>query len=159
MGLATNHIMKNRFYTILVVLVVLSCGFVRKIDLVQEHSSISKAVALIKQHMNRDSQDTINVVIINSHNGRYTITSSLWNGPDSVKISTHTIDMTGRERDTIINLEKKNFLFKLDRASYPINSVKFAGHHQRISIKRNGLSEAFETVDGRALMNLFAYGE
>jgi hypothetical protein len=151
--------MRNRFYILLVILVVLCCGFIEKIELVRQQSSISKAVALIKKYVNGDSKEVINVTIVNSHNGRYTITSSMWTGPDSVKLSTHIIDMTGGQSDTIINLERKNFLFKLDRASYPINSMKLAGHYQRISIKRNGLEETFETIDGRALMNLLEYGE
>jgi len=99
------------------------------------------------------------MTIINSHNGRYTITSSIWAGPDSVKLLTHVIDTTEGKRDTIINLTKTDFLFKLDKASSPLNSIKLAGHHQIISIKRNELEQTFETVDGRTLMSLLEYGE
>jgi hypothetical protein len=67
--------------------------------------------------------------------------------------------MRGVQRDTTIDLHKRDFLSKLDRARDPINSIKLAGHHQRISVKKNALEETFETVDGRALMNLLEYGE
>jgi len=112
---------------------------------------------LIKKYV--DSRELFNVTIVNSHNGRYTITSSIWAGADSVRLLTHVIDMTGGQRDTTINLEKKDFLFKLSKASFPINSTKIAGHYQKISVERNGLEDSFETVDGRTLMNLLEYGE
>jgi len=47
----------------------------------------------------------------------------------------------------------------LNKASSPINSIKLAGHVQKISVKRNDLENIFETVDGRALMDLLEYGE
>lgn len=149
--------MEYRFDIFLVVLFILSCGFVRTTDSVQASPSISKAVSLIKKYV--DNQEPINVTIVNSHNGRYTITSLIWSGPDSVRLSTHVIDMMGGEKDTTINLEKKNFLRKLERASSPGNSIILAGHYQKISIKRTGVEDTFETVDGRALMNLLEYGE
>jgi hypothetical protein len=135
----------------------MSCGFVRTTNLDQEQPSISKAVAVIKNSV--DSREPINVTIVNSHNGRYTITSSIWTGPDSVRLLTHVIDMTGGKKDIIINLERKDFLFKLSKASSPINAIKLAGHYQKISVKRNGFEDTFETVDGRTLMNLLEYGQ
>jgi hypothetical protein len=59
----------------------------------------------------------------------------------------------------VLNHPKQIFLFKLDRASYPINSLKLAGHHQTISVKKGEMEEVFRTYDGRALMNLLEYGE
>jgi hypothetical protein len=149
--------MRHRFNALLVICFIISCGFVGTTDLVQHQPSISKAVASIKNCV--DNGESTNVTIVNSHNGRYAITSSIWVGPDSVRLLTHVIDMTGGTKDTIINLAKNDFLFKLDRASYPINSTKLAGHHQKISVKRNGLEETFETVEGRTLMDLLEYGE
>ena len=149
--------MGHRFYILLVIFSILSCGFVRTKDLTQEQPSISKTCALIKKYV--DSRELFNVTIVNSHNGRYTITSSIWAGADSVRLLTHVIDMTGGQRDTTINLEKKDFLFKLSKASFPINSTKIAGHYQKIAVERNGLEDSFETVDGRTLMNLLEYGE
>ena len=144
-------------FCLLIIVFILSCGFVRTTELVQQEPSISKAVALIKRYV--DSRELISVTIVNSHNGRYTITSSIWAGPDSVRLLTHVIDMTGGKRDTTISITKRDFLFKLDRASSPINAIKYAGHYQRISVKRNGLEDTFETVDGRTLMTLLEYGE
>lgn len=152
-----SYIMGHQFNVLLIICFIISCGFVRTTDLVQHQPSISKAVASIKNCV--DNRELTNVTIVNSHNGRYTITSSIWAGPDSVRLLTHVIDMTGGNRDTTINLAKKDFLFKLDKASYPINSMKLAGHHQKLSVTRNGLEETFETVDGRTLMTLLEYGE
>ena len=149
--------MGHRFDILLVILFILSSGFARTTESFQEKPSISKAVSLINKYV--DNQEPINVTIVNSHNGRYTITSSIWAGPDSVRLLTHVIVMTGGTKDTTINLEKQDFLFRLDRASSPINSIKLAGHYQKISVMRNGLEDTFETVDGRALMNLLEYGE
>jgi len=99
--------MRQGLYVLLVMLSMLSCGFVRMTDLAQQQTSISKAAALIKSYV--DSRELINVTIVNSHNGRYTITSSIWAGPDSVRLLTHVTDMTGGTKDATINLEKKTF--------------------------------------------------
>jgi hypothetical protein len=149
--------MGHRINILLVILIILSSGFIRTTDFVQDQPSIFKAVALLKKYL--DSREQIDITIINSHNRRYTITSSIWAGSDSVRLLTHVIDMTGGKKDVTINRDKKDFLFKLDKASSPINSIKLAGHYQRISIKRNGLESTFETVDGWTLMNLLEYGE
>ncbi|PZR07467.1 MAG: hypothetical protein DI539_23650 [Flavobacterium psychrophilum] len=149
--------MGHRFNILLTILFILFSGFVRATDWTQEQPSISKTCALIKKYI--DSREPFNVTIVNSHNGRYTITSSIWAGADSVRLLTHVIDMTGGKRDTTINLDKKDFLFKLSKASSPINSTKLAGHYQRISVNRKGIEDTFETVDGRTLMDLLEYGE
>jgi hypothetical protein len=147
-------------YPVLVaIFFTLSSGFAERGCLIQQQASIAKAVALIKLHIDANDKGRTNITIVNSHNGRYTITSSLSTEPDCVTLVTHVIDMMGNKRDTTIILEKRDFLFKLERASYPANSVKFAGHHQKISVTKNGIEEAFDTVDGRMLMNLLEYGE
>jgi hypothetical protein len=74
--------MRNRFFILLVTLSILCFGFARKIDVTQKQPAISKAVDLIKGHVK--DKGLINIVIVNSHNGRYTITSSVWFGTDSV---------------------------------------------------------------------------
>jgi hypothetical protein len=149
--------MGYRFNFLLGFLHILSIGLVGITNLTQEQPSISKAIAVIKKCV--DNRELTNVTIVNSHNGRYTITSSIWAGEDSVRLLTHVTDMTGGKKDTTINIEKRDFVVKLTRASAPVNSIKFAGHHQRIAIKRNGHEDTFETVDGRKLMNLLEYGE
>jgi hypothetical protein len=137
----------------------LSSGFAERESLIQQQTSISKAVALIQRCINANDKGRTNITIVNSHNGRYTITSSLLSEPDSITLVTHVVDMMGNKRDTTIILEKRSFLFNLERASYPANSVKFAGHHQKISVKKNEIEETFDTYDGRMLMNLLEYGE
>jgi len=154
-----GQIMKNKFYAILLALFILFCGFLEETNLIQQQTSIAKAVALIKKYINDDSQEVTKVTVVNSHDGKYTVTSSIWTGLDSVRLSTHVVDMAGRKRDTSINVTKKDFLVKLDKASHPFTSIKMAGHYQRISVKRNGREETFETVGGRTLMNLLQYGE
>jgi hypothetical protein len=149
--------MTQIFYGFLIRLSILFCGFVGAPALAQQQRSISKAIALIKSYV--DNRGLFAVTIVNSHNGRYTINSSILAGPDSVRLITHVVDMTGGKRDTTINLGKKDFLVKLDRASSPVNSIKLAGHFQRILIKRNDLENIVESVDGRALMNLLEHGE
>jgi hypothetical protein len=151
--------MKTRLYTLLGILLAISCGFMSTSHLNQEEPAISRAVALLTNYVSSDNKEVTNVKIVNSHNGSYTITSSIWIETDSVRLLTHVIDMMGGTRDTTINLEKRGFLFKLDKASYPMNSMKLAGHHQTISIEKKGMEEIFKTVDGRALMNLLEYGE
>jgi hypothetical protein len=151
-------IMRIGFDTLLVILSILFFGFAEKEDRIQQ-PTISQAIARIKKHVDVNTREVTIVTIVNSHNGRYTITSSIWTGPDSVRLLTHIIDMMGAERDTIFSLEKKKFLSKLDRASYPTSSFKLAGHHQTISVRKDGLEDTFETTDGRALMNLLEYGE
>jgi hypothetical protein len=151
--------MKTRSFTFIFISSIFLCGFITRTNAVQDETSISKAVGLIKKYVSNDAMEVINLEIINTHNSKYTITSSLWSGLDSVKLYTHIIDMTGGQRDTVLNLPKQIFLFKLDRASYPINSLKLAGHHQTISVKKGEMEEVFRTYDGRALMNLLEYGE
>ena len=101
--------MRNGFYTLLAILVILSCGFVRKTDLVQEQASISKAIVLIKKYVSVENREITNVTIVNSHNGRYTITSSILAGPDSVRLLTHVIDMIGGKRVQLSISKKRTF--------------------------------------------------
>lgn len=149
--------MRCRIFILIATLSILFFGFARKTDVTQRQSDISKAVELIKRHL--DNRGLFTITITNSHNGRYIVASSILTRADSVTLQTHITDMTGGKRDTTIFLSRKDFLSKLDRARDPINSIKLAGHHQRISVKRNELEETFNTVDGRTLMNILEYGE
>lgn len=140
---------------LLTILTILSGGLVGQ----TQDDSISKATALIKKYVTADTIVVTNIKIINSHNGQYTITSSLRTNRDSVKINSYIVDMTGGKRDTVLNLSKQTFLFHLDKASIPSNSMKLAGHHQTISVRKGDKEDIINTVDGRTLMNLLEYGE
>jgi len=147
--------MKKRTQFLLTILTILSCGlFGQTLD-----DSISKATTLIKKYVTSETKNIINVKIINSHNGRYTITSTLRTTRDSVSIYSYIVDMTGGKRDTVLNLSKETFLLKLDKASVPINSMKLAGHRQTISVRFGDKEDTIQTVDGRALMDLLESGE
>lgn len=149
--------MKKRTQFLLTILTISSCGlFGQTLD-----DSISKATALIKKYVTSETKNiiNINIKIINSHNGRYTITSTLRTTRDSVSIYSYIVDMTGVKRDTVLNLSKETFLLKLDKASIPINSMKLAGHVQTISVRLGDKEDTIQTVDGRALMDLLESGE
>jgi hypothetical protein len=122
-------------------------------------NSISKATALIKKYITSPGIDEVDVRIINQHNGRYTIVSSVRSTLDSIRLYSYMVDMTGGKRDTVIYFSKKIFLSKLDKASLTSNSFKLAGHHQTITVKKGDREDVFQTTDGRALMDLLEYGE
>jgi hypothetical protein len=142
-------------YLILTILTILSFRLVGQL----QDDSILNATVLIKNYVTTDIREVTNIEIVNAHNGRYTITSSLQVNGDSIRLRSYIVDMTGGKRDTTINLSKQSFLLKLDKASIPSNSMKLAGHHQTISIRKGDKEKVIETIDGRALMNLLEYGE
>jgi hypothetical protein len=147
--------MKKRTQFLLTILTISYCGlFGQTLD-----DSISKATALIKKYVTSETKNIINIKIINSHNGRHTITSTLRTIRDSVSIYSYIVDMTGGKRDTVLNLSKETFLIKLDKASIPINSMKLAGHVQTISVRLGDKEDTIQTVDGRAIMDLLESGE
>jgi hypothetical protein len=114
---------------------------------------------LIKKYVTDGTVGIVNLKIVNVHNGRYTITSSLWVGPDSVKLNTYIVDMMGEKKVKLLKLSKQVFLFNLERASHPMNSIFLAGHSQTISIRRGVVEEVFQTEDGRELMDLLENGQ
>lgn len=119
---------------------------------------ISSATELIKNFITDREITTIGIT--DHHNGRYTITSTLRSSEERIEIITHMIYMTGAQRDTTFALPQREFLVKLDKASYPVNSIRLAGHYQTISVKKNSILEnTFDTRAAGALMTLLTYGE
>ena len=147
--------MRNTFHLLLISVAILCSAFLES----QGQTSIARAATLIKKHVSTGDREVTKVTIVNSHNGRYTIICSILSGAATVRLSVRITDMTGGIRDTVMDVDKRTFLISLEEASLPINSTRFAGHHQRIVVNKHEAEETFETVDGRRLMNLLEYGE
>jgi hypothetical protein len=144
---------------ILVISVILFCGFSSTRRQIQQIDPISESVALLKKYIADDKKERITIRIVNQHNGTYTIASTLGVGIDSIRVFSYIIDMTGGRSDKSLNFSKQVFLSKLERASHPMNSPVYAGHHQTISIQKGEQEAVFHTYYGQALMALLRDGE
>ncbi|SHG54802.1 hypothetical protein SAMN04488109_0771 [Chryseolinea serpens] len=144
---------------VLIISVILFCGFSSARRQIQQIDPISESVALLKKYIADSKNEMVSVRIINQHNGTYTIASTLWVGTDSIRVLSYIIDMTDGKSDKILNFSKQVFLWQLDRASHPMNSPVYGGHHQTISIQKGEQEAVFRTLYGRALMDLLEDGK
>lgn len=124
-----------------------------------QNDSISKPIALLKKYIGLEEGKILQIRIINSHNGRYIITSTITTKGDSLQLKSHVKNMIGGQRDTVLHFRREEFMQKLDGILIRENFLKIAGHYKTISIKRGADESEFGTTEGRGLMNLLEYGE
>jgi len=118
----------------------------------QANDAISKATNLIKEYMAGSQKRIITVTIIDNHNGRHAITSTLRSEADTI----HILTQTNAKRDTAFSLSREMFIFKLNNASYPVNSPP--SYNETISVMNNGAENTFETSHASTLRLLLTYG-
>lgn len=122
--------------------------------------SVNKTIQLIKSKIIEEDFKTINVKIVNSHNGRYYLNSRIVKESDNLSILTNIKDMSGVESDTLIIFKMTEFLDKLD---YEIRNeqtqLRLAGNYQDITVEYKDSKNMFYTRNAFGLMSLLRQGK
>ena len=122
--------------------------------------SVNKTIQLIKSKILEEDFKTINVKIVNKHNGRYYLNTTIIKETDNLSISTNIEDMSGVKSDTLMTFKIMEFIGKLDyEIQHESTQLRIAGNYQDITVEYKDLKDTFYTRNAFGLMSLLSQGK
>ena len=114
----------------------------------------------VKTNILNDSINNFEVRIINSHGGKYQISSQIEKSQDSTTVFTQIIDMSNWKSDTILYFSTQEFIEKLDyEIKYSDSQIVAAGNYQTITVYKKNKEMIFYTRKAFGVMSLFTKGK
>jgi hypothetical protein len=119
--------------------------------------SVGSVIQLVRNEINDEDFKTLNVIIINSHNGRYYLNTTISKESDTLLISTKT-DKYGMKSDTLMTFGVKSFIDMLDHETKQTQLI-LAGNYQDITIEYKDKKDTFYARNAFGLMSLLRQGK
>lgn len=122
--------------------------------------SVNKTIQLIKSKILEEDFKTINVKIVNKHNGHYYLNTTIIKETDNLSISTNIEDMSGVKSDTLMTFKIMEFIGKLDyEIQHESTQLRIEGNYQDITVEYKDVKDTFYTRNAFGLMSLLSEGK